>query len=265
MGSSESKGYIFISGLHRSGTTYLSDLISKNINVSSFHNTGFPMDEGQFIQNLIPIDSKLIDPGRFAFNPDSHLTEKSILLNKKEVLINDWNMYWDQNKHYFLEKSPPNILRTRFLQEVFPNSKFITIIRHPIAVSYATKKWTNDFFLEKLLKHWIFAHEIYMEDRKYLKNELFISYEDFAKSVDQTISKISNFLKIDLKNDQNFINQNDFYFDLWNLKAYAGLKKFGKLLEKKYLINKYENTINEFGYSLKNIENIPVIKNFNCQ
>lgn len=245
---------IFISGLHRSGTTYLSKLIGKNEKISSFTYTGYPKDEGQFIQNLIPIDEICIAPGRFAFNPDSHLTEESLLLAKREVLINDWNKYWDQSKHFFLEKSPPNIVRTRFLQEVFPNSKFITIIRHPIAVSYATKKWTNDFFLEKLLKHWIIAHKIYMEDRKYLKNELFISYEDFEESIDQTLSKINSFLGIEINNDHKFVNQNEFYFDLWNLKAYKGFKKFGKLLEKKYLIDKYESTINEFGYSLINLK-----------
>lgn len=248
------QSYIFISGLHRSGTTFLAELISKNENVSSFKNTGFPMDEGQFVQNLISTDERLIASGRFAFNPDTHLTEESPLLAKREVLINDWNKYWDQSKQFFLEKSPPNLVRTRFLQEVFPNSKFITIIRHPIAVSYATKKWTNDFFLEKLLKHWIIAHKIYMEDRKYLKNELCISYEDFEESIDQTLSKINSFLGIEIKNDHNFVNQNEFYFDLWNLKAYKGFKKFGKLLEKKYLINKYESTINEFGYSLKNLK-----------
>ncbi len=238
--------YIFISGLHRSGTTYLAKLISKNANVSSFKNTGFPMDEGQFVQNLIPIGEKLIASGRFAFLPDSHLTEKSHLLKKKEILINDWICYWDQSKQFLLEKSPPNILRTRFLQEVFPNSKFITIIRHPIAVCYATKKWTNDFFLEKLLKHWIVAHEIYMEDRKYLKNELLIYYEDFILSQDQTISKISDFLDIEIKNDFEFKNQNEFYFDLWTLKSYSGPKLIGKWLEKQYLIKKYEKRINKF-------------------
>ncbi len=247
------QSYIFISGLHRSGTTFLAELISKNENVSSFKNTGFPMDEGQFVQNLISTDERLIASGRFAFNPDTHLTEESPLLAKREVLINDWNKYWDQSKQFFLEKSPPNLVRTRFLQEVFPNSKFITIIRHPIAVSYATKKWTNDFFLEKLLKHWIIAHEIYLEDRKYLNNDLLIYYEDFIHSQDQTISEISDFLDIEIINDYEFKNQNEFYFDLWNLKSYSGLKRMGKWLEKQYLIKKYEKRISKFGYSLLNL------------
>lgn len=249
------KNLIFISGLHRSGTTYLANLIANCPYVSSFKNTGFPMDEGQYLQNLFPVDNELIAPGRFAFNPNSHLTEKSDLLSKKNLLIEDWSRHWDLNKSFLLEKSPPNILRTRFLQEVFPNSKFVTIIRHPVAVSYATKKWTNDYFLEKLIKHWISAHEIYIEDRKYLKNELFISYEDFIHSPDQTLIKISDFLNIKIANDLQFINKNEFYFDLWKMKVYSGLKYLVKLLEKKYLIGKYENKINEFGYSLIDLKN----------
>jgi len=263
MNNLKNKNIIFISGLHRSGTTYLFKLISKNFNVSSFKNTGFPMDEGQYLQELFPLDFDYIAPGKFAFNPNSNFTEKSDLLKHKNILIDNWNKYYDQSKQFFLEKSPPNLLRTRFLQEVFPNSKFITIIRHPIAVSYATKKWTNDFFLEKLIKHWIIAHKIYMEDRKYLKNELLISYEDFAESTDLNISRINKFLGIEINNDHKFVNQNEFYFNLWNLKAYSGLKKFGKLLEKKYLINKYESAINEFGYSLKTLSSLPKYNSFN--
>ncbi len=244
------KSYIFISGLHRSGTTFLANLIAKNNLVSSFENSGYPMDEGQFLQNLLPTKDFNIAPGRFAFFDNMHITENNELIKNKNNLITDWNKYWDQSKLFLLEKSPPNILRTRFLQEVFPNSKFITIMRHPVAVSYATKKWTNDFFLEKLLKHWIVAHEIYMEDRKYLKNELLISYEDFNNSIDKTIERIGNFIGIQLNTQINFADQNEFYFDLWTMKSYSGLKMIGKWLEKQYLIKKYEKRINKFGYSL---------------
>lgn len=248
------KTIVFISGLHRSGTSFLAKLLNKNEDVSSFQNTGFPEDEGQFLQSLMPISDKFIAPGKFAFNKEAHFTTKSKLLQNKQVLINDWLGKWDLAKPILLEKSPTNLIRTRFLQEVFPNSKFITIIRHPIANSYAVKKWTNDFFLEKLIKHWITAHVIYYEDRKYLKNELFISYEDFIHSIDKTLSKISNFLDIEVKNDNQFKNKNEFYFDLWRLKGYSGLKYFGKFLEKKYLIEKYETKINKFDYSLIDLD-----------
>ncbi|MBK7095786.1 MAG: sulfotransferase [Saprospiraceae bacterium] len=260
-----SKKYIFVTGLHRSGTTFLAELISRNTYVSSFSKTGFPKDEGQFLQTLMPTSSEFIAPGRFAFNHEAHLTENSKLLDNKEVLVGEWISKWDLTKPYLLEKSPPNLIRTRFLQEVFPNSKFITIIRHPIANSYAVKKWTNDRFLEILIKHWIKAHSIYLEDRKYLKNEICITYEDLTQNFNKANDEISSFLDLEIKPEIRFESKNKFYFDLWNLKDIAGLKFIIKKIEREYLIKKYENQLNKFGYSLVNLEmnnlNEKILKN----
>ena len=33
-----------------------------------------------------------------------------------------------------VEKSPPNLVRTRFLQALFPDARQIVVTRHPIAV-----------------------------------------------------------------------------------------------------------------------------------
>ena len=217
--------------------------------VSKFENTGFPEDEGQFLQSVMPLKDEFILPGRFAFNKDAHFTEKSSLLLKKDLLFDEWCNKWDMSKEVLLEKSPPNIIRTRFLQEVFPNSMFITIIRHPIANSYAVKKWTNDFFLDKLIKHWVIAHTIYFNDRKYLKNEILISYEDLIENPDFVLEKISKFIGYNIISSETLSDKNKFYFDLWEGKYFKSLKHFFKELEKKYLIHKYEKTINKFGYS----------------
>jgi len=42
------KKYLFIAGLHRSGSTILSDCLSCQPDISGFKNTGFPKDERQF-------------------------------------------------------------------------------------------------------------------------------------------------------------------------------------------------------------------------
>ena len=57
----------------------------------------------------------------------------------------------DTGKEFLLEKSPPNIIRTRFLQAMFPNSYFINIKRHPIATSLATKKWSKTSLDSKVI------------------------------------------------------------------------------------------------------------------
>ena len=40
-----------------------------------------------------------------------------------------------------VEKSPPNLIRMRFLQALFPDAAFVVVVRHPVAVAYATAKW----------------------------------------------------------------------------------------------------------------------------
>jgi hypothetical protein len=74
-----------------------------------------------------------------------HLTENSELVNaeNKKQLFEEWSHYWDLEKKILIEKSPPNLIKTRFLQSHFPRSTLITIIRHPIAVAFATKRFTN--------------------------------------------------------------------------------------------------------------------------
>ncbi len=111
-----------------------------------------------------------------------HLTENSPLLTaeNQEKIFQEWSRYWDMTKPLLLEKSPPNILKTRFLQELFPNSYFITITRHPIAASYATMGWGKRD-LKSLLEHWITCHNIFQQDKEYLENLFVLKYEDFVE------------------------------------------------------------------------------------
>ena len=105
-------------------------------------------DEGQYLQSVYPPAIFWGGPGKFAFSPDANLTETSEFLTEenKAKLAYEWCPFFDLSKRFLLEKSPPNILWTRFLQSAFPNSWFVIIERHPVAVSLATEKWTT---------HWI--------------------------------------------------------------------------------------------------------------
>ena len=78
-----------------------------------------------------------------------------------------WERYWDTDKPIRVEKTPGNLLKTRFLQAMFPNSYFIVITRHPVAVSMANQKWKVDLAsLHKLFDHWLHCHALFDEDKK---------------------------------------------------------------------------------------------------
>ena len=213
------KKYVFICGLHRSGTSTLTKIIGTSNLVSIHTNTNVPENEGQHIQSVYDPAYRHDGPGKFGFDKEYHYTEKSYLLtqNNNNKIINEWSKYWDLNKSILIEKSPPNIIHTRYLQEIVYNSYFIIIIRHPFAVAMATKKWNNQS-LDKHMHHWLYVHEILYNDLKKIKKYLILKYEEL--NLDTFENKINKFLEekllIDSKILQNFNSMktsNNKYFE----------------------------------------------------
>ena len=237
------KKYIFICGLHRSGTSTLAKIIGTSNLVTTHTNTNVPENEGQHIQSVYDPASKHGGPGKFGFDKEYHYTEKSYLLTQKNnnKIINEWSKYWDLNKSILIEKSPPNIIHTRYLQEIVPNSYFIIIIRHPFAVAIATKKWNNQS-LDKHIDHWLYVHEILYNDLKKIKKYLILKYEEL--NIDTFENNINNFLEeklfIDFKILHNF-----------NSMKKSNNKYFENIVSD-HIKNKYENKINKFGYTFNN-------------
>ncbi len=239
---------IFVCGLHRSGTSLLTKVLQRCEDIRGFERTHAIEDEGQHLQSVYPPDGEFGGPGAFGFAPEAHLTESSNLTEpKRRKLARQWSRYLSSNKKYYLEKSPPNLLKTRFLQTVFPNSKFIIVKRHPIAVSLATKKW-NKSWLPSLIRHWVHCHEIWERDREYIKEYLEIKYEDFTNDSSHTLDIIGQFVGLENLDDRCLPDSeheiktgvNEKYFSLWASKGIE--RRLSELL--------YEKRINKLGYSL---------------
>tara|TARA_B100000886_G_scaffold339476_2_gene305060 strand:- start:614 stop:1489 length:876 start_codon:yes stop_codon:yes gene_type:complete len=236
------KKYIFIGGLHRSGTSILNEIIGSSDKVAKHKNTGKPEDEGQHIQTVFDNGIAHGGVGRFCFDDNYHYTENNKLItsdNKIKLLL-EWNKYWDISKSIFLEKSPVNLIHTRFLQKMFDNTYFIVIMRHPLAVSKASLKWNNQS-LNKYFDHWLRGYDIFLNDSKYLRRYILIKYEDLCNDPQKEVKKIENLIgeKLNIKDSE--LNR------LYN----SNSKYFVRLDSK--LIDKYEKKFNKFGYSLKNV------------
>ena len=69
------------------------------------------------------------------------MTELSPELTPASVarLRAQWRSHWNTSQRLLVEKSPPDLLRTRFLAAVFPPAWFAVIIRHPLAVCKRVK------------------------------------------------------------------------------------------------------------------------------
>jgi hypothetical protein len=188
--------YVFVCGLHRSGTSVLGRNIARLENCTGFKNTGALMDEGQLLQDVYPNDLGF-GAGRFGFQPGAHRTETSELLTPENVarLRASWHAYWDKSKTICVEKTPGNLLMTRFLQAAFPNSYFIVVKRHPVPVSIASQRWkVNITPMHSLFEHWLLCHELFEQDKKYLEHLYELTYEDYIENPGRYHEEIAAFI-----------------------------------------------------------------------
>ncbi|MEI2612689.1 MAG: hypothetical protein V9G20_28950 [Candidatus Promineifilaceae bacterium] len=61
--------FIFIGGLHRSGTSILFKTLRDHPQISGFYNTQVPEDEGQHLQTVIPPAKAFGGPGCLVSTP----------------------------------------------------------------------------------------------------------------------------------------------------------------------------------------------------
>lgn len=191
---------VFVGGLHRSGTSPLTRILGLHPAISVFANTGVPEDEGQHLQDVYLPALAHGGPGQFGFDEAAHLTEASELVTaaNKHRLVASWSMHWDLSKRLLVEKSPPNLIRGRFLQALFPEASFLMIVRHPVVVSLATAKWAAVTF-ENLLAHWVHCHKLLLQDAEHLRNLLVVRYEDLTQSTAQSGDDLDRFLQVTVK------------------------------------------------------------------
>ena len=259
--------FVFIGGMHRSGTSPTYNLVGTHPKVSRLNNTGAGEDEGQFLQSIYPREADLGGPARFGLSPEAHLTEDSLLLEgTAERLFAAWSPYWDLSKPILCEKSPANSIRSRFLQAAFPNSSFIFVLRHPIAYALAIRKWNYPDYrapLGLLIRNWLACQRYLADDLSHLKRHLVLRYEEITVDPEACTRRIERFLELSPGMDASLLKSgmNTRYFHSWNTRDFRkGPQRLGNLLKRiwceaevRYIEQRYEREINAFGYSFKEL------------
>lgn len=190
--------HVFVGGLHKSGTSLVARALAEHPLISGFRNTGVPEDEGQHLQSVYPTAGAYGGPGKFGFHPQAHLTEASELVTEESRarLLGEWGTRWDLTKPVLLEKSPPNLIRTRFLQALFPDAAFVMVMRDPVAVAYATQKWSRTG-IDSLIEHWLVCHETFERDRPFIRQLYVLRYEDLIERPQRSLERVFSFLGLD--------------------------------------------------------------------
>jgi hypothetical protein len=243
--------FVFVGGLHRSGTTLLARLLAEHPEVSGFADTGVPADEGQLLQSVYPPARAYGGPGRFGFAPEAHLTEDSPLVSEesRERLLADWSRHWDLDKRVLVEKSPPNLTKTRFLQALFPEASFVVVLRHPVPVTLATARWRGTRRYGRLVEHWLRCHELFSADRPRLARVHVLTYEELVADPRSTLAGVLGFLGLDGDPPAAELDRgsNARYLARWReLKRAPAMGVYLTATELRY-----ERRARRFGYSLR--------------
>ncbi|MGR3599232.1 MAG: sulfotransferase family protein [Heliomarina sp.] len=189
--------YLFIGGLHRSGTSLLARLVGNHPDISSISGSPAPENEGCYLQGAIPHTAMNGRPMHFATDPDQHHIEGCSYdsLEVRKRIEADWAQWFDPSKPWRIEKSPVNLTRMRLYQQLFPMSQFLVITRHPEMVAAAVAKWVDDT-PTALTDHWIAAHQQLCRDLPYLHAVCVIRYEDLCRDPARTITGVHQFMSL---------------------------------------------------------------------
>ena len=182
------------------------------------------MNEGQHIQDTYL--GVLGNTSQWSFHPRAHLTEKDARRTPDAgaQLWQSWSPYWDLDRAVLVEKSPPNLTKMRYLQEVFPRSRFIVVTRHPVVQALAVRKWAPrtrgrfTYGFPRLIEHWVHAHDVFAEDALHIENLLVLRYEHLMSEPAQQFGRVAEFLGVEL--DRNTVDAVDAgrsnrYAELW--------------------------------------------------
>jgi len=182
--------WLFILGLHGSGTTLLKSILEQHPAIRSMRR------EGQYYTDAIP---QVVTYGfvrKFTARLDLfRLTEADSAMAALRAQF-DWSFVYPREKGIKLEKSSTNLIRARWLQAHFKPSRFITIFRDPYSVCASTRRRYPKFSIEDIAQQWKVAHDILLEDIQSLGSNVIVYYEDLCSHLEEELEKVSEFLEL---------------------------------------------------------------------
>ena len=189
--------YLFVAGLHRSGTSLLTRLIAQHPEIAAITQSPAPENEGCYLQGAVPHTALHGRPGHYATDPEQHLVEGCAYdtLETARRLEADWARWFDPGGTWRVEKSPVNLVRTRLYQQLFPTAQFVFILRHPASLAAAHAKWVERSH-HALVDYVLAGYERALADLPYLHAALVLRYEDLVAAPERALAAIDSFLDL---------------------------------------------------------------------
>jgi hypothetical protein len=186
--------WVFLVGCYNSGTELLMRLLGTHPRISSLP------QEGQFLTDQFPADYELGLPRMWVLREDLFRLTENDPGPDVVRLQREWIARLDRSKPVFLEKSPPNAARTRWLQCHFENAHFVAIVRNGYAVAEGIRRKAEPrhlqggWPLDLCARQWNRSNVILLEDSKYLERVMWLRYEDFVRDPAGEVDRVLRFL-----------------------------------------------------------------------
>ena len=188
--------WLFLAGCYNSGTTLLAELLSEHTSISALP------DEGHFLTDQLVKDYNVGLPRMWCLHEALFRLTETSQGPDVERIKKEWAIRLDHSKPVFLEKSPPNTPRMRWLQKHFQPAYFVVIIRNGYAVAEGITRKGDPQHLEEgwpielSARQWRRSYEMILEDEKFLERVLWVTYEDLVADPQKTLNSICEFVGI---------------------------------------------------------------------
>jgi len=185
--------WIFIIGCNNSGTSLLQRLLDWTGQISTF-----PL-EGQLYTRALKRDRN----PKFSRVWTEYLDELQLRpgqsLERCPRLVHDWMINLPRPlQHIIVEKTPANTSRAEWLQEVFPDSRFIGLVRNGYAVTEGINRKARQPYARGA-RHWNMVNKLMVNTARNLDHYIEVRYENLAEKPASTMLEICRF--VGLQND----------------------------------------------------------------
>ncbi|MCY4087367.1 MAG: sulfotransferase [Actinomycetia bacterium] len=192
--------WLFVLGLNNSGTSILAHVLETHPLIRSLP------AEGQALTRALPTGAELgVRRNWTARLDDFHWTGESAPEAARRARY-DWAFYLDRRPGIVLEKSPPNSVRSRWLQAFFAPSRFLAIVRHPYAVCEGMRR-RGGFALEDAARHWARGNGTMLADARELDRFRLVTYEEFCAEPHRVLAGVEAFLELEQPIDRAALDE----------------------------------------------------------
>lgn len=271
------KNLIYLISQPGAGSTLFQKIISNHSAISTLPETWFTL-------SYFAVLNKSLQKSIYSENTKNDFLNAFInkvgktqfQLNLSTFITSMYNSALENDKKYFLEKTPRNHLIIKEIIKTLPESKIIIIIRNPISIllSYLRiiprENWVNiseEFYCD-LVVGLNNIYDLISEKEKY-QNIHFSKYEDLIKSPEAELQNILKFIDLNLEDNQLQYNHDEVTIagdnsgniglnnqpvnmDNWAQKIDTKEKQ---LMSLEYLNYLGEKKIETLGYNYKSIKN----------